>query len=278
MDYPNQIMRNAQTISQSHCDHSGSQYMSVSMTCWIYEMFMNAANDFKEVEDGILVEIATWMEEKLTLYSSLVNSALNFLCGILDPMFANAGEEDKMLLRKYWRTLVWKLKKCWTRMNLEKKVCSYRFLGRKIGRAFQEEQRARLMHFTGIRSEVSFIYWPFYMVKAEQVSISYNCEIRERCFRLSSIFRSFGVRILYFQRPVWCHELKTFRWIHSSGYVASIMTAIFSNMFWLRTCSKISLPLYSELLSKASWPWFVTTMLWIGYGYVMGLSDWLRFG
>lgn len=62
---------------------------------------IDTVSDLKEVEDGILVELATLMGEKLTLYSSLVSSEFNLLCRILNPRFENAGEEGKIVLRKY---------------------------------------------------------------------------------------------------------------------------------------------------------------------------------
>ena len=44
---------------------SGSTYLTLSMTERIYEMLVDAVNDFKEVRTGVLSDIAFIMEEKL---------------------------------------------------------------------------------------------------------------------------------------------------------------------------------------------------------------------
>ena len=85
---------------------SASQFVSISMKWRIFEFLSDSVDDFEEVEEGQLNEIALDTQQKLANYVSQVNCEISRLWRILYPRFANTNAEDRNYIRTIINSLV----------------------------------------------------------------------------------------------------------------------------------------------------------------------------
>ena len=71
------------------------------MTESVYEILLDAVDDFIEVESDELVDIGEQIKSNVRLYRDLVNSKIAWVAKILDPRFSNTFSSEEPVQRDF---------------------------------------------------------------------------------------------------------------------------------------------------------------------------------
>lgn len=79
---------------------SGSQYLTLSLTCRIFEHLLSHFEEQLSSDDSVLAPLARKMNEKLSSYSTRIKTPLAHVAKILDSRIRNDIMSDGDILRK----------------------------------------------------------------------------------------------------------------------------------------------------------------------------------